>query len=527
MTSETRRQWLLPMGLLSSIALCTFVLLFSLDHFVTGRGPYEPANTLFERYFGFDPDKISDAVSALGGMVAAVLGIVITVVSIVVQLSSERYTGVTKMFFRDRTNLLVMGFYVVSCVCGIWVSVSLRDGWVPRATIIGMMLSCTMSIVLMAPYFSYVFRFLEPANIVVRISSEAVATARRGALTASQQECEALQASVLSSMEELTDITSNSISGKDKIIASDAVDALKDLALEYLSFKEKASPSWFLVGSEIKRNPDFVAMDPESLADLEHRKTWVEWKVMRQLLGIYNEALSTMRDITYLIAINTRYIGEKAAKNGDDELVKLVVRFMNSYLRATINARDVRTAYNVLNQYRLLVESFLRLGRHDDAVAAVGYMKYYGHTSFQMNLSFVAESVAYDVCALCALAHELGSPQESTMLRVFLDLDIPASEREKEIGLKGVRKAQVKLAAYYIVAGDIDRAEQIRDDMAAEPSERLQAIRHELERVTTKDFWEIIDRGRNFEFMPPEQKDAMRTFFGWLGIAPKKDAPAA
>ena len=42
-------------------------------------------------------------------------------------------------------------------------------------------------------------------------------------------------------MEELTDITSNSISGKDKIIASGAVDALKDFALEYLKVKSKAT----------------------------------------------------------------------------------------------------------------------------------------------------------------------------------------------------------------------------------------------------------------------------------------------
>ena len=33
---------------------------------------------------------------------------------------------------------------------------------------------------------------------------------------------------------------------------------------------------------------------------------------MRQYLGIYNEALASMRDINYLIAIDTRYIGEAA-----------------------------------------------------------------------------------------------------------------------------------------------------------------------------------------------------------------------
>ena len=83
---------------------------------------------------------------------------------------------------------------------------------------------------------------------------------------------------------------------------------------------------------------------------------------MRQYLGIYNEALAAMRDINYLIAIDTRYIGEAAGEAKDDELIELVFRFMNSYLRATLNARDVRTAYNVLNQYRLLVEAMLRQG---------------------------------------------------------------------------------------------------------------------------------------------------------------------
>ena len=52
--------------------------------------------------------------------------------------------------------------------------------------------------------------------------------------------------------------------------------------------------------------------------------------------------------------------------------------------------------------------------------------------------------------------------------------------------------------------------------MEGEPRERLKAIRDELERVESKDFWEINDRGRNFEYMPPEQKKRMREFFEFL-----------
>ncbi len=161
---------------------------------------------------------------------------------------------------------------------------------------------------------------------------------------------------------------------------------------------------------------------------------------MRQYLGIYNEALASMRDINYLIAIDTRYIGEAAGQAKDDELVELVFRFMNSYLRATLNARDVRTAYNVLNQYRQLVEAMLRLGRNEAALAGVRHMNYYGHVSFDMKLTFVTETIAYDVSALCQYANELGSPVEDAMLQHFLELDRPLQGQQP--GERLARRAQ-------------------------------------------------------------------------------------
>src|SRR6266542_1463456 len=371
------RVWLVPMATLALIAVVAFGALYTIDHHWTG-GPSSPSPPgPLATYLHFDQDHITDAVSSLGSMIAAVLGIVITVVSIVVQLSAERYTGVTTMFFRDRTNITVMAFYVVACVCGVMVSLSIRADFVPRVTLIAMMTTTAVGLIMMAPYFAYVFRFLEPTNIIERIKRDAVKVARAGANTSDEERCGQAQATTLSAMEELTDITSNSISGKDKIIASRAVDALKDLAREYLPLKKTASPRWFEIGESIRQNPDFVDMDPESLHDLVDRRTWVEWKVMRQYLGIYNKAVIAMRDINYLIAIDTRYLGEAAAEAGDEQVVGLVLRFMNSYLRATLNAKEVRTAYNVLNQYRLLVEALLRGTHRSPALSAAEYLKYY------------------------------------------------------------------------------------------------------------------------------------------------------
>ncbi len=512
--------WLRPIGVLAAVPAVLFVAFYLLDYFVTGGTAPSTADGLLERYFLFDPSQISDAIPALAGMMAAVLGIVITVVSIIVQLSAERYTGVAQMFLRDRINIGVMAYFVIACVCGVWLSMSLHNSWVPRSATLAMMAATTFGLVLMLPYFAYVFQFLEPGSIVARIRVEAVRNLVHGTQARSQETCDELQGVTLKAMEELTDITSNSISGKDKIIASKAVDALKNFALDYLAVKDDASDHWFRIGGVIRENPDFVAMDPESLSDLEDRKTWVEWKVLRQYLGIYNEALTAMPDINYLIAIDTRYIGQAAGAVRDEQLMDLVYRFMNSYMRSTLNAGKVRTAYNVLNQYRLLVEAMLEQGNGRHAVDAVRHMTYYGRVSYDMKITFVTETVAYDIGTLCEFAHRIGASEQDEMLRMFLELDQPMRVQKQEAGLIGVRKAQVKLAAYYLSRGEEQKARRIADDMSGEPRERLEMIREQLERVKSKDFWEIIDRGRNFEFMPDEQRSQMAVFFDWLKLEP-------
>ncbi len=507
------------MSLLTGLALTLFWGLYALDYYwVDNIAPRAAGGGALSRYLRFSPGAITDAISALAGVVAAVLGIVITVVSIVVQLSAARFAGITRMFLRDRVNVIVIGYYVVVCVCGVWLSVALQDEYVPRTALMAMLLLTTAAVVLMVPYFGYVFWFLEPVNIIRRISKQASTLALLGTQETSPEAASLAQEGTLTAMEELTDIASASISGKDKIIASGAVDALKDLALSYSSAKSAAKKHWFSVHPLIRVNPDFVAMDPESLRDLEERRTWVEWKVMRQYFGIYNEALGTMRDINYLIAIDTRYLGEAAALNGDQELVRLVYRYMNSYLRATLNCRDVRTAYNVLNQYRLLVEAMLESGQEESALEGVRHMIYYGHVSFDMKLTFVTETVAYDVSSIVQSAHSHELSVESEMLESFLELDRPLRTQSQESALVGVRKAQVKLASYYLMRGLPERARLIADDMSHEPKSRLKSIYHALSGVTTKDFWEIIDRGRNFEYMPVEQRSHLPEFFEWLQV---------
>jgi hypothetical protein len=70
------------------------------------------------------------------------------------------------------------------------------------------------------------------------------------------------------------------------------------------------------------------------------------------------------------------------------------------------------------------------------------------------------------------------------------------------------------------VVGEADKARRIAADMANEPKARLELVRGALGAVVSKDFWEISDRGLNFEYMSAPQRAKLATFFEWVGLEP-------
>src|SRR5262249_55547095 len=116
------RRSLVTLGFLAGFALSVFAALWMLDYFFVDAKTAGHEGAL-RQLFDFDPETMQNALGNVAQVIAAVLGIAITVVSIVVQLAATRYTSrVADLFFRDRINLGVMGFFVVACVEALWVS---------------------------------------------------------------------------------------------------------------------------------------------------------------------------------------------------------------------------------------------------------------------------------------------------------------------------------------------------------------------------------------------------------------------
>ena len=142
-----------------------------------------------------------------------------------------------------------------------------------------------------------------------------------------------------------------------------------------------------------------------------------------------------------------------------------------------------------------------------------GHFKYYAQLAHGMGLGFVTETAAYDLCALCEVASDGAAAAHDRLLAIVLEIDKEAETSAEEKALRGVRKAQAKLASFYLLRGMPARARAIYQDMAQESPERLRSIRDEMLRITSKQFWEVVDRGTNFDYLDDPRKEKLREFF--------------
>ena len=508
-------------GVVLAIAIGLFAVFWLLDvAFFGTRTAAAKHVSAWRLLVDLDAETLQNALGSLAKVVVAVLGIAITVVSIVVQLASTRYTPrIAEMFFRDKRNLAIMGFFVVASIHAVWISVVVTSGFVPRATVAMTTVMVTASLLLLIPYFAYVFAFLDPVKVIARIGQQVLdAALAQGTAKRDRDNLDRRQTSCIAGLEHLSDIAVNTTSQKDKIIATGALMALREFAVRFIKEKATVPAEWFVLGLRARGNPDFIALAPHSLHALEQKKTWVEWKVLHQFRSIFSEALDHLPELAHVVAIETRYVGEEALRCGDREVIVLAIRYFNTFLRVALNQRDVRACYNIFHQYRLLAETMMRKGQSDLVLEIGRCLAYYGHIAHQGDLGFITETAAHDLGVLCERAYTNDVACHDSLLDIFLGLDKKAETQAEEQTLRGVRKAQIKLAAFYLLKGASRHVDRICADMRCEKPERMASIRAELVSVIEEQFWEVTDRGVNFDYLEPARKERLDEFFSRVSL---------
>ncbi|HEY5646915.1 MAG TPA: DUF2254 family protein [Pseudomonadales bacterium] len=463
-------------------------------------------------YRALDDQSVLEAASNTAEVVAAVLAIAITVVAIVVELAATRYSHlITRLFMREPVNIAVLGLFLVTTIQCVWTAVTFADvqadAVLPHAGFIVTFLLVTASLLCLLPYIYFVFTFLSPISVIERICRNAV-----GAMRFRGNSLEAAERQVLAAIDELQDVSRGAIEQGDRSIAMSGINGLTAIVYDYAQIRTSLPESWFEISEAISRDPDFIALTDDSVDQVAEDRIWLETKVFRQLYSLMSQSAGHSRDVANLIGINTSLIAQDLG-NGNPALLRLCVRAFNSYLRATINARDARTAYYLMDQYRDVAEYYL--SRDDGALAQeiAGYFKLYGQTAHQNGMSFLLDAAAYDVVHLIEKAVAADSGCVDGLLSVLLELDQEIKEEYQEDSLLGVRRSQIQLATLFLKLGDEARVARIVADLKAERLSRLNRLKQGLEQEGRPQYWELTDRGANFSYLDPERRQYLEPLF--------------
>ncbi len=86
----------------------------------------------FSTVLATDPENVSNAIGSFIELLAAILGIMITVVAIVLQLAAQRYgTRLTDLFLADKVNRIYFSLLVCSLIYAILVIFATKNAFFP------------------------------------------------------------------------------------------------------------------------------------------------------------------------------------------------------------------------------------------------------------------------------------------------------------------------------------------------------------------------------------------------------------
>ncbi len=464
----------------------------------------------------FSREGLVHGSQSLPEVLAAVLGLSLTVVAIVVQLASQRYAArLIDLFMADPINLGAFSFMVGSCIYALLLPTLTATSDAPRLAAGAAYVLAVLNFGLLLPYFGYVFSFLQPENIIRRIRTSALksmapfveGTALGTPTARSKSELGRAQTEVLHATEQISDNCLAAVGQLDRSFALLGLRSLEQLSCHCLRKKAQLPGEWKSVDARF-----FPSLSTEFHEEIVSQGTWVEARTLIEFERLYRRGLVEMYEVVSQIAASTRQIGMAALKSSDRHALTLVSRLFNTYIRHALNAGSIRAVYHTLYQYRQL--SVAMMGEYRELfVSVVERLVEYGRLANSMGLPFATVTVAHDIRYLCEEAYQDEGTDVRPLVRLFLTLDQRADSKKARVAETGVRKAQSILGAFFLRSEEMELVEWIRDDMREESSDRLASIRDEILAVKDPKFWEITDRGTNFDYIEEDMRPFLRAFY--------------
>ena len=497
-------RWITPVSIFLGITFFLFFIHAFIDF------DWEKSKSgFFYTILTTNPDHVTTALGAFTELLAANLGIMITVVAIVLQLAAQRYgTRLIDLFLTDKINRFYFVFMVSNLLYSIIINFAIKSEFFPFYAIESLLLFTLIEIALLAPYFLYVFKFLTPVNLLSAIQKTSQESVQKAVARNNYPYMQQYQKEVKNAIDQVTDTALSTTSQMDRNLGLMAIGQIREMVLDYLELKKKLPNIWFLAQQDF-----FVGLSNEFYHEICDQKLWVEAKAFLDMELIFKSCIRDMPDAISAIALNTRIIGELAIKKNDTFLLDMVVKFYNTFIRISLNDLNQRAIFNIYHQYRLLAESIFDF---DQLLSRqiVFYFKDYGEIGLQQKgLPFVMYNAAFDLGTMVAKAYDKKLANIKEILLIFMALEDKVDRAKDLFALMGIRKSQLILATYLLSKGDRSLLPIIVEDLKNETFDFLIQLRDSLLAVEDKKYWEITDRGYNFEYIDERQKEFLQLFY--------------
>lgn len=464
----------------------------------------------FPTVLSTNPEHVSDAIGNFIELLAAILGLMITVVAIVLQLAAQRYgTRLIDLFLADKVNRLYFILMVCSLLYSIIVIYAIKNEFYPALAIQLLLFLTLVEIALLGPYFLFVFKFLTPTNLLSAIQENNRSSITKATERKNYPYLKKYQNEVATSLEQVTDTALSATSQMDRNLGLMAINQIREMLLDYIQHKKKLPKLWYLVSQD-----KFIGISSEFYEEFCEKKVWVEAKAFMDMELIYRSCVNnmSMSDAISAIALNTKVIGEAAIQTKDDDLLEMAVKFFNTFIRDSINAKNVRAIFNLFYQYRLLTESIFDYDpKRSEKI--LGHFLYYGEFCLQQGLGFVLMTAAFDLGAMVATAYNKKLKNIKELLRIFMALEDKVDRNKDMFLYTGVRNAQLILVSYLLSKGDKALIPMVVEDLKNETVDQLVKWRDGLLAIEDRKFWEFTDRGYRFEYIDDNQKKFLKLFY--------------
>jgi hypothetical protein len=480
------------------IAFAVFATIFGIEFFLEWNRLGRPGLDMMS-WVDTNNAKLVDILSPMARAYNNVLAMLLATIGLAIPLTANMHTPkLIDMFLRDRINRFVLSFMAFGAAHVLFVAYIIGPKFAPIWAVRVAVFASLAGWALLIPYFFYVVRFLDPSRVVNRLCLETSVIITQ--VAAGKMDATRGQEEVAQRVDQLGTIILKSLDRADRGVAREGVWAIKGLIDTHATLKGKMPPAWFRVD-----RADFVGFSSEALDMVTEANTWFEMKCGLQLALGYQQALSKASDTVSSISDANRVIALRAAGRGDDEALRLAIRFFNNYTREAIKARSVHAVYDVFHQYRLLAKDLT--DRADLIKEIARHFVYYANMAHAYGMVFAPQLAVFDLGYVVRRAYESKSPAAGDLLDVTLALPHRHGNDVHTLAVK----AKLILGGFFLETSHEAEAARVRQNLDDVDAVEIRAAATDL-LESPRVFFEVTDRQLNLQYVPPERREPLKRF---------------